>query len=73
MIMDTRQSMRDDPLPEKELDEQKAQEKLKNDLEAAAPSCPTDDELIDQIMQRNPLRQSRPIHPGAERFRRDSR
>lgn len=29
-----------------------------------------DNELIDQIMRRNPHR-SRPIHPGAERFRRD--
>ena len=31
---------------------------------------PTDDELIDQIMRRSPHR-SRPIHPGAERWRRD--
>jgi len=31
----------------------------------------TDEELTDQIMRRNPHR-SRPVHPGAERYRRDS-
>ncbi|MFA6227658.1 MAG: hypothetical protein WC668_00510 [Patescibacteria group bacterium] len=43
---------------------------IKITTQQSTPRQPTDDELIDQIMERSPHR-SRPIHPGAERFRRD--
>ena len=46
--------------------------KLSAEKKAKPINCePTNDELIDQIMRRNPLRKSRPIHPGAEKYRRD--